>query len=36
MVASFRHAYAEGLLTIAEGVDPGEDEHMVKPLYAPE
>ena len=36
MLASIRYAYAEGLLTISEGVDPADDEHMVNPLFVPE
>lgn len=36
MLASIRYAYAEGLLTTAEGVDPADEDHMVNPLYAPE
>ena len=36
MLASIRYAYAEGLLTIAEGVDPADDEHMVNPLFVSE
>mgnify|MGYP001229623609 CR=1 FL=1 len=36
MLASIRYAYAEGLLTLAEGVDPADEEHMVNPLHVPE
>lgn len=36
MLASIRYAYAEGLITLAEGVDPEDAEHMVNPLYLPE
>lgn len=36
MLASIRYAYAEGLITLAEGVDPADDDHMVNPLFAPE
>lgn len=36
MLASIRYAYAEGLITLAEGVDPADSDHMVNPLYAPE
>src|SRR5699024_10032842 len=35
MLASIRYAYAEGLITLAEGVDPEDAEHMVNPLYLP-
>lgn len=36
MLASIRYAYAEGLITLAESVDPADDEHRVNPLYIPE
>ena len=36
MLASIRYAYAEGLITLAEGVDPADAEHMVNPLYTAE
>ncbi|HMT49433.1 hypothetical protein [Dietzia sp. UBA5065] len=36
MLASIRYAYAEGLITLAEGVDPADVDHMVNPLYVPE
>jgi len=36
MLQSIRYAYAEGLITLAEGVDPADEEHMVNPLYIPE
>lgn len=36
MLASIRYAYAEGLITLTEGVDPADSDHMVNPLYAPE
>lgn len=36
MLSSIRYAYSEGLLTISEGVDPADDEHMVNPLFVPE
>lgn len=36
MLASIRYAYAEGLITLAEGVDPADADHMVNPLYVPE
>ena len=33
MLASIRYAYAEGLITLVEGVDPADEQHMVNPLY---
>ena len=36
MLASIHYAYSEGLITLAEGVDPVDAEHMVNPFYAPE
>ena len=36
MLASIRYAYAEGLITLAEGVDPVDPEHMVNPFFTPE
>lgn len=36
MLASIRYAYAEGLITLAHGVDPADEEHMVNPLLATE
>lgn len=36
MLASIRYAYAEGLITLADGVDPADADHMVNPLYVPE
>lgn len=36
MLSSIRYAYSEGLLTLSEGVDPADDDHMVNPLYVPE
>lgn len=36
MLASIRYAYAEGLITLVETVDPADEEHMVNPLYVPE
>ena len=36
LLASIRYAYAEGLITLAEGVDPADPEHMVNPLYRPD
>lgn len=36
MLASIRYAYSEGLITLAESVDPVDEEHMVNPLYIPE
>lgn len=36
MLASIRYAFAEGLITLSEGVDPADAEHMVNPLYATE
>ena len=36
MLASIRYAYSEGLITLAEGVDPADSDHMVNPLFVPE
>jgi len=36
MLASIRYAYAEGLITLAESVDPADEQHMVNPLYVAE
>ncbi|WP_333618089.1 hypothetical protein [Dietzia sp.] len=37
MRQSIKHAYAEGIITLASGVDPEDEEHMVNPLFvAPE
>ena len=36
MLASIRYAYAEGLITLTEGVDPVDAEHMVNPLLVQE
>ncbi len=35
MLSSIRYAYAEGLITLADGVDPADDDHMVNPLFIP-
>lgn len=34
MRQSIRHAFAEGIITLAAGVDPEDEEHMVNPLVA--
>lgn len=36
MLASIRYAYAEGLITLSESVDPADQTHMVNPLYSAE
>lgn len=36
MLVSIRYAYAEKLITLAEGVDPVDAEHMVNPLRVAE
>ncbi|PAY22465.1 hypothetical protein CEY15_13060 [Dietzia natronolimnaea] len=36
MLASIRYAFAEGLIALADGVDPADTDHMVNPLYVPE
>lgn len=36
MLASIRYALSEGLITLAEGVDPVDASHMVNPFYTPE
>ena len=35
LLSSIRYAVSEGFITLVEGVDPADEEHMVNPLYRP-